>query len=145
MDPKLISNIKAKTGKPIKDIISALRSSKWNESDALVALGFITQEPANQVTPIENGRIETYVQLGNKLGVILAVTCQSESTISSEIFILFCKNLALHIAAKNPTKEDIGNQNFIAKSSSTVEEVRLEISTHLKDDIQIKDWIRWKI
>ena len=56
------------------------------------------------------GRIEAYVHLGNKIGVILEVGCETDFVARNSDFCQFTKDIALQIAASNPAfikKEDV--------------------------------------
>ncbi len=50
----------------------------------------------------KEGRVESYIHNGNKIGVLLEVNCETDFSARSEDFIAFTKNVAMHIAAMNP-------------------------------------------
>ncbi len=50
----------------------------------------------------KEGRIESYVHLGNKIGVLLEVNCETDFVARSEAFCAFTKDIAMHIVAMNP-------------------------------------------
>jgi len=56
------------------------------------------------------GRIEAYIHLGAKIGVMVEVNCETDFVAKNEDFCRFTKDVAMHIAAMNPRyirKEDI--------------------------------------
>jgi len=56
------------------------------------------------------GRIEAYVHMHNKIGVLLEVNCETDFVSKCEEFKKFTKDLAMQIAALNPLyikKEDV--------------------------------------
>lgn len=58
----------------------------------------------------KEGRIETYIHQGNKVGVILEVNCETDFVAKNEDFIALTKDIAMQIVAANPKyvkKEDI--------------------------------------
>jgi elongation factor Ts len=58
----------------------------------------------------KEGRIESYVHLGNKIGVLLEVNCETDFVARSDKFCQFTKDVAMHIAAFSPKyikREDI--------------------------------------
>lgn len=58
----------------------------------------------------KEGRIEAYVHMGNKIGVLLEVDCESDFVAKNSEFCQFTKDLAMQIAACNPAyinKEDV--------------------------------------
>ena len=58
----------------------------------------------------KEGRVEAYVHLGNKIGVLLEVNCETDFVAKNDDFREFAKNIAMHITATNPvgiTPEDV--------------------------------------
>ena len=51
---------------------------------------------------MSEGTIQTYIHTGGKLGVMVEVNCETDFVAKNEDFILFAKNIAMHIAATNP-------------------------------------------
>ena len=68
----------------------------------------IAAEKQSRVT--KEGRIEAYVHLGNKIGVLLEVDCESDFVAKNAEFCQFTKDLAMQIVACKPQyikKEDV--------------------------------------
>lgn len=58
----------------------------------------------------KEGRIEAYVHMGNKIGVLLEVACQTDFVARNSDFAQFTKDIAMQIAACNPAyikREDV--------------------------------------
>jgi elongation factor Ts len=58
----------------------------------------------------KEGRVETYIHLGSKLGVLLEMNCETDFVARNESFCALTKNIAMHIAAANPRyikREDV--------------------------------------
>lgn len=58
----------------------------------------------------KEGRIESYIHLGGKIGVLVEVNCESDFVARNDDFKSFVKDLAMQVAASNPlyvNKEDI--------------------------------------
>ncbi len=56
------------------------------------------------------GRVEAYIHLGSKIGVLVEVNCETDFVAKNDDFIKFCKDVAMHIAAMNPQyvrREDV--------------------------------------
>jgi elongation factor Ts len=93
------------------------------------------------------GRIEAYVHMGNKIGVLLEVNCESDFVARNSDFIQFTKDLAMQITASNPLyikKEDVPgdvteqekNKEEFYKNNCLLEQV------FVKDpSIAIKDYL----
>ena len=82
----------------------ALEESKGNFSKAEEILrrrGLeIAAKKSDRVA--NQGRVESYIHLGAKIGVLLEVNCETDFAAGSEDFIRFCKDVAMHIAASAP-------------------------------------------
>jgi len=50
----------------------------------------------------KEGRVEAYVHMGNKVGVLLEVDCESDFVARNSEFAQFTKDLAMQITACNP-------------------------------------------
>ncbi|MCR4336269.1 MAG: translation elongation factor Ts [Candidatus Omnitrophica bacterium] len=51
----------------------------------------------------KEGRVEVYVHMGNKLAVLVEVNCETDFVARNEDFCQFAKDVAMHIAATNPS------------------------------------------
>ncbi len=49
------------------------------------------------------GLVSSYIHMGGKIGVLLEVNCETDFASKSEKFVQLCKDIAMHIAAVNPT------------------------------------------
>lgn len=68
----------------------------------------IAQEKSDRVT--KEGRIDSYVHHGNKIGVLVEINCETDFVARNEEFCRFAKDIAMQIAASNPgyiKKEDV--------------------------------------
>lgn len=58
----------------------------------------------------KEGRIESYIHLGGKIGVLVEVNCESDFVARNDDFKAFVKDIAMQVAASNPLyvrKEDV--------------------------------------
>lgn len=58
----------------------------------------------------KEGRVESYIHLGGKIGVLVEVNCESDFVARNDDFKAFVKDLAMQVAASNPMyvkKEDV--------------------------------------
>ncbi|MBR2468197.1 MAG: translation elongation factor Ts [Clostridia bacterium] len=49
------------------------------------------------------GLVTSYIHMGGKIGVLLEVNCETDFASKSEQFAQLCKDIAMHIAAANPS------------------------------------------
>src|SRR3989338_9553132 len=64
----------------------------------------------------KEGRIESYIHLGSKIGVLLEVNCETDFVARNEDFCRFTKDVAMQIAASAP--------NYIKKEDAPVEALK---------------------
>jgi elongation factor Ts len=116
----------------------------------------------------KEGRVEAYVHLGNKIGVLLEVDCETDFVARSSEFTQFTKDIAMQIAACDPAyikKEDVPEeilkeekdkerfyktsclleQAFIKDPSITAKDYLSNIIVKLNENIFIRRFIRYKI
>lgn len=51
---------------------------------------------------VSEGRVEAYIHMGGKIGVLVEVNCETDFVAKNDDFIDFCKNAAMQIAATAP-------------------------------------------
>lgn len=116
----------------------------------------------------KEGRVEAYVHLGNKIGVLVEVDCESDFVARNSDFCQFTKDLSMQIAACNPAylksedvpkdileheknKEEFFKNNclleqpFVKDPSITVKDYLGSIVAKLGENIVIRRFIRYKI
>lgn len=110
IDKKLIIQLRQRTGVSISDCKKALDESKGNIDKAIEILKkkgiAVARAKADRAT--KEGRVDSYIHFSGKVGVMVEVGCETDFVAKNEDFVKFCRDLAMHIAAKNPTyiKED---------------------------------------
>lgn len=108
----LVKELRAKTGAGILDCQKALNET---ENDIEKAIDHLRQKglaAAKQKAGRETkeGIISAYIHAGNKIGVLLEVNCETDFVARNEEFQSFVKDLAMQVAAANPTyvrREDV--------------------------------------
>ena len=116
----------------------------------------------------QEGRIESYVHMGNKLGVLMEVNCETDFVARNRDFCQFTKDLSMQIAATNPLyikREDVPKkvidkledkeefyknnclleQAFIKDPSITIKDLLADIIAKMSEKIFIRRFIRYKI
>ncbi|MFA5087996.1 MAG: translation elongation factor Ts [Candidatus Omnitrophota bacterium] len=126
----------------------------------------IAAKKGNRVA--NEGRIEAYVHLGSKIGVLLEVNCETDFVAKTDAFKDFTKDLAMHIAAMDPQyikKEDVPNdvlaqqqdqkiflkenclleQAFVKNTSITVQDYLNSLVVKIGENISVSRFIRYKV
>ncbi|MCA9408859.1 MAG: translation elongation factor Ts [Candidatus Omnitrophica bacterium] len=63
----------------------------------------------------KEGRVESYVHQGSKIGVLVEVNCETDFVAQNDDFARFSRDVAMHIAAANPQyvrKEDVPEERL---------------------------------
>lgn len=116
----------------------------------------------------KEGRIEAYVHLGNKVGVLLEVDCETDFVARNAEFCQFTKDIAMQITALSPTyikKEDVPaeiieqekekelfykthcllEQVFVKDPGITIKDYLASLLAKFSENIVIRRFIRYKI
>jgi elongation factor Ts len=116
----------------------------------------------------KEGRIEAYVHLGNKIGVLLEVDCETDFAARNSEFCHFTKDVAMQIAACHPKyvkREDVPaevidsekdkelffkehcllEQPFIKDPALTIKDCLGNLIGKIGENIVIRRFMRYKI
>jgi elongation factor Ts len=111
----MVKQLREKTGAGMMDCKNALLEVNGDMDKALEFLrkkGLATaQKRAGRA--MTEGRIQSYIHMTGKLGVMVEVNCETDFVAKNEDFQEFAKNIAMHIAASNPLgikPEDISEE-----------------------------------
>ncbi|MBM3255333.1 MAG: elongation factor Ts, partial [Candidatus Omnitrophica bacterium] len=107
-----IKELRALTSSSIADCKKALEESGQDIKKAVVFLRKRGLEIAakKQARTAKEGRVEAYIHLGSKIGVLIEVDCETDFVAKNSDFAQFTKDLAMQIAACDPVylkREDI--------------------------------------
>jgi elongation factor Ts len=171
LDLELIKKLREITSASISDCKDALKEANQNLEKAIEILRKRGLEIAlkKKDRKASEGRIESYVHPGNKIGVLLEVNCETDFVARSDEFIRFTKDLTLQIAACEPlyiSKEDVPKeeldkhkdnleeflknsclleQPFIKNPSITIKDYLGELVAKVRENIVIRRFIRYKL
>lgn len=99
-----VRQIREKTGVGIMECKRALEETSGNIEEAITILrkkGIAVAAKKSSRTAKE-GRIESYIHLNNKIGVLVEINCETDFVARTDDFSELAKNLAMHIAASAP-------------------------------------------
>jgi len=114
------------------------------------------------------GRVEAYVHMGNKIGVLIEVNCETDFVARNSDFAQFTRDLAMQIAACNPAYikiEDVPKdvleqesdkelfaknnclleQPFIKDPGITIKDYLGSLISKVGENIVVRRFIRYKI
>ncbi|MFC1510091.1 elongation factor Ts [Candidatus Omnitrophota bacterium] len=116
----------------------------------------------------KEGRVEAYIHMGSKIGVLVEVNCETDFVAKNEDFCAFTKDLAMHIAATKPKyikKDDLPEdelksaedgaayikevclleQPFVKNPKSNIQDCLNELIAKIGENIFISRFARYKI
>jgi elongation factor Ts len=113
----LVKELREKSGAGMMDCKKALVETDGNMEKAIEALRKkgIASAAKRADRSANEGKIESYIHPGSKLGVLVEVNCETDFVAKTDDFQVLTKDLAMHIAAADPKyikREDV-EQNVI--------------------------------
>lgn len=105
MDINLIKDLRERTGAGINECKKALTETNGNIEKAIDYLrekGLATAaKKAGRIA--SEGVVESYIHAGGKIGVLVEVNCETDFVARNDVFKTLVKDIAMHIAAANPS------------------------------------------
>jgi elongation factor Ts len=101
---QMVKELRDKSGAGIMDCKQALKECDCDMEKAVDFLrkkGLATAKK-RAGKDVSEGRVESYIHMGGKIGVLLEVNCETDFVAKNDDFVAFCKNVAMHIAATGP-------------------------------------------
>ena len=165
-----IQQLRQETSCGVMDCRKALLETKGDmkkAKEALIKKGMeVAAKKAGRTAG--EGRIESYVHLGNKIGVLVEVNCETDFVARNEDFCKFAKDIAMQIAASRPrylkeedvSKEDLKGvkdkkefikqkclmeQAFIRDSNLTIKDYLASLVGKIGENIIVRRFIRYKL
>jgi elongation factor Ts len=105
IDAKTVKELRDKTGAGMMDCKNALKDSDGNIEQAIDYLRKtgITKAEKKGSRDTKEGIIYSYIHAGGRLGVLIEVNCETDFVAKTDSFVELSHNLAMQIAATNPT------------------------------------------
>lgn len=103
--PELVKELRIKSSAGMMDCKKALMESKGDiaKAEEILREKGLAQASKKASRATREGIIESYIHHGSKIGVLLEVNCETDFVARNEIFKSLVHDIALHIAAANPS------------------------------------------
>lgn len=85
-----------------------IKASEW-----LVKKGLIKSKDLQSRVATE-GAVSSYIHMGGKIGVLVEVNCQTDFVARTDNFKNFCKDVAMHIAGRDPFPQFVSDDEIPA-------------------------------
>ena len=104
----MVKELREKTGAGMMDCKKALQETNGDFDKALDVLRKkgIAKAAKRADRQANEGVVASYIHPGSNLGVLVEVNCETDFVANTDGFKEFAKNVAMHIAASNPTAVD---------------------------------------
>ncbi len=116
---KMVKDLREKTGAGMMDCKEALQSS---DGDFDKAIEYLRKKGMSAATKrsskaAKEGVIASYIHMQGRIGVLVEVNCETDFVAKTDDFKNLAKDLAMHIAASNPTyvKSDEIPEDILAR------------------------------
>lgn len=112
INAQMVKELRTKTSAGIMDCKEALKACQGNLEKAIEYLrkkGINTASSKFKRQAL-SGKVESYIHLYGKIGVLVEVNCETDFVANTEEFKNFVKDIAMQIAASNPkyiTRNDV--------------------------------------
>ena len=165
-----IKQLREMTGCGVIECKKALEEANLDQKQAVANLKQMGLELAAKKGSREakEGRIESYIHNGNKIGVMVEINCETDFVANAEEFVKLSKNIAMHIAAANPKyikKDDVPadvlakqddaaqfikdscllEQPYIKEPDKTVGELITALIATIRENIYVNRFARYKV
>jgi elongation factor Ts len=113
----MVKELREKSGAGMMDCKKALveTGGDFEKSIDLLRKKGIAAAEKRADRAANEGRIESYIHPGSKLGVIVEVNCETDFVAKTDDFQKFSRDIAMHVAASAPrfiTREDVDQKSI---------------------------------
>ncbi|BAZ25175.1 translation elongation factor Ts [Kalymmatonema gypsitolerans NIES-4073] len=143
---KLVQELRQKTGAGMMDCKKALKETDGDQEKAIDWLrqkGIAKAEKVAGRTAAD-GLVDTYIQPGGEVGVLIEVNCQTDFVARNEAFKALVQNLAKQ-ATTAESPEALLTQPYIEDESLTVEAAIKQTSAQLGENIQLRRFAKFAL
>jgi elongation factor Ts len=100
----MVKELRDKSGAGMMDCKKALQEANGDLEKAVEYLRKkgITAAEKRADRAANEGRIESYIHPGSKLGVLVEINCETDFVAKTDDYQTFCHDIAMHIAASSP-------------------------------------------
>lgn len=110
---QMVKQLRDKTGAGMMDCKKALGETSGDVDKAVAYLREqgIAKAASREGRTASEGAISSYIHPGDKLGVMVEISCETDFVARTDNFKTFARNVAMHVAASSPrfvNREEVG-------------------------------------
>jgi len=159
----LIKELREATGAGVMDAKRALDEANGDMAKAreIIREKGILAAAKRAERETSQGVVESYIHAGGRIGVLVALNCETDSVANTDDFRSLAREIAMQIAAMNPlvvSKEDrtpkiegpdsevvLMEQPFIRDASRTIGDLVREVVAKTGENIRIRRFVRYEL
>lgn len=142
-----VKNLRDKTGASMMECKKALVETNGDDEKALSILrekgALIAEKKSSR--DASDGIIEAYIHSNKKMGVLLELKCETDFVAKNEEFQSLAKEIALHIAGMDSSKDSLLEELFVKNPEITIKAMIDEKIAKLGENIQIGEFVRFEL
>ncbi len=126
-----VKELRERTGVGMMDCKRALQEANGDMDEAIKLLRTMGMAKAAKKASRQasEGRVEAYIHMGGKIGVMLELNCETDFVARNDDFISLARDIAMHIAAAGPRfvgRDDVDQAALEAEREVYREQARAE-------------------
>jgi elongation factor Ts len=98
------------------------KAAEWLRKKGITKAG----SAATQGRAATEGAVASYIHMGGKIGVLVEVNCQTDFVARTDDFKTFCKDVAMHIAGRDPFPQYVSDDEIPAAMVDKERRLQLE-------------------
>jgi elongation factor Ts len=139
IDPKLVMQLRAKTNAGMMDCKKALIEAKGDlaAAETILRKKGAAQQQKKAGREAKEGVVGSYIHVGDKVGVLVEINCETDFVARNESFRAFVKDVTLQVAAAAPlyvkrdevpesilaTERDVASAQIQGKAAAVIEKI----------------------
>ncbi len=143
IDIEKLKQLREKTGAGVADCRQALEETKGDlkKAEEILRKKGIEKAAKKSERQIKAGGVFSYVHHTNKLGVLVALGCETDFVAKTDDFQKLGRELALQVASTRPESiEVLLACEYVRDGSKNIEELIKEFIGKLGENIQVVDY-----
>lgn len=98
------------------------KAAEWLRKKGITKAG----SASTQGRAATEGAVGSYIHMGGKIGVLVEVNCQTDFVARTDDFKNFCKDIAMHIAGRDPFPQYVSDEEIPAAMVDKERRLQLE-------------------
>ncbi len=148
-----IKELRDVTGVSVMQCKKALEEANGDQEKAILLLRKISGDVASKKAErnLGSGTVASYVHGNHGVGSMVILSCETDFVAKNEDFRALAYNIAMHIAATNPTylkREDVPEEEMALVRDTLMEEVPKDKPAPMREKIlegKISDYLKSKV